>query len=703
MIPRATLRLQFHRGFTFADAQALVPYFARLGISHLYASPIAAARPGSMHGYDVIDADAGQSRAGRRGRAARAARRRSPRAGLGLILDIVPNHMAADPANAWWADVLRHGRASRYARFFDIDWVADDKVLLPILGRPLEEALAAGELERRREERLLYFSHRLPLADGERRASLRDVLARQHYRLAWWRTRRRPHQLAALLRHQRAGLPAHGGAGSLRGGARLAAAPARRGADRRPAHRPCRRPRRSGRLLPQAARGGSGDEAPGWWSRRSCCAARACRADWGCDGTTGYDFMNEVSALQHDPVGRGAAGDGLGVAQRPAGRLRARGAGGAARDRGAQLLAPSSMPAAAAFRRGESRRRPTAASRAAPSCWSHFPVYRTYGGRRRLSSAADRAVLQRAADGARRRPALRPTAGRSIASCACSSVPPARLAVARFQQLSAPVAAKAVEDTAFYRYGRLLSRNDVGFDRRNVLASMPRPSMPACRRAPPSHPRSMLATATHDHKRGEDVRARLAVLSEMADEWAPCRRRWVAASKPLCTDGAPAPGDVAMLLQTVVGAWPLDLDRGDRDGRAAFAGRLAAWQQKALREAKLFSDWAAVDEAYEDAGPPLRPGAGRRGGAARPAGRDRGLRPPHRAGRRGQRPGAMPAAAHRARRARPLSGHRVLGFQPGRSRQPPAGRFCRALRQRLATATSAPWAGRGAMAASSRR
>jgi len=178
MIPRATLRLQFHRGFTFADATVLVPYFARLGISHLYASPIATARPGSQHGYDVIDATRVNPELGGE-EGLRALSSALAKAGLGLILDIVPNHMAADTANAWWADVLRHGRASRFARWFDIDWDAGDKVLLPILGRPLDEVLAAGELVRDGDA-FRYFSHRLPAVDGG--------LEQQHWQLAVWRS-----------------------------------------------------------------------------------------------------------------------------------------------------------------------------------------------------------------------------------------------------------------------------------------------------------------------------------------------------------------------------------------------------------------------------------------------------------------------------------------------------------------------------------
>jgi len=234
---------------------------------------------------------------------------------------------------------------------------------------------------------------------------------------------------------------------------------------------------------------------------------------------------------------------------------------------------------------------------------AHFPVYRTYG-RDGVLSAADRAVLERAAAGARRTclatdrwaidPLLRRFGERDRSR-----------AVARFQQLSAPIAAKAVEDTGFYRYGRLLSRNDVGFDAGTFALDVEAFHRRMQRRRA-DWPRALLATATHDHKRGEDVRARLAVLSGMAVEWATVQRGLVEDSRPLCRatsdgKGAPSAGDVALLLQTIVGAWPFDLDAGDAAGRQAFAERLVAWQQKALREAKLASDWAAIDEAYEAA------------------------------------------------------------------------------------------------------
>ncbi len=170
----------------------------------------------------------------------------------------------------------------------------------------------------------------------------------------------------------------------------------------------------------------------------------------------------------------------------------------------------------------------------------------------------------------------------------------------RFQHLSAPVAAKSVEDTAFYRYGRLLSRNEVGSDP-GVLGAPPE-AFHARMRARRRHwPRSLLATATHDHKRGEDARARLAVLSEVPELWAERLAAWQRRTAGWRTEPAPDPADAAMLYQSVIGAWPLDLPADDTAGLTAFADRLAGWQRKALREGRRRSDWALPDEAYESA------------------------------------------------------------------------------------------------------
>jgi (1->4)-alpha-D-glucan 1-alpha-D-glucosylmutase len=175
-----------------------------------------------------------------------------------------------------------------------------------------------------------------------------------------------------------------------------------------------------------------------------------------------------------------------------------------------------------------------------------------------------------------------------------------RRACRKFQQLSAPVAAKAVEDTAFYRYGRLLSRNDVGFDAA-TLGAPPAAFHAACQARQRDFPHAMLATATHDHKRGEDVRARLAVLSEIPDEWAASVRHWVQANAAHRGAEGPTSGDEAMLYQMIVGAWPPALDPADAPGVRAFAERLADWQVKAAREAKLNTDWTVPNAQYEDA------------------------------------------------------------------------------------------------------
>ncbi len=171
--------------------------------------------------------------------------------------------------------------------------------------------------------------------------------------------------------------------------------------------------------------------------------------------------------------------------------------------------------------------------------------------------------------------------------------------VRRLNQLTAPVAAKAVEDTAFYRYGRLLSRNDVGFAPSRF--SLSTADFVASGQARAAHwPRAMLTTATHDHKRGEDVRARLAVISELSEAWAEAVETWNqinASQRPALLEG----DDDYHLYQTLVGAWPVGLAADDAPGLTAFQARIAAWREKSLREAKLRTSWAAPDEAFEAA------------------------------------------------------------------------------------------------------
>ncbi len=617
MIPRATLRLQFHRDFAFGEAARHAAWFAALGVSHIYASPLAVARPGSMHGYDVIDPTrVNPELGGEEGLRAFASALRE--IGLGLILDIVPNHMAADTGNAWWRDVLRHGRASRYASWFDIDWEdpsADGKVLLPVLGRPLDEAITAGELVLGTDSAgrlaLRYFDNSYPLADDSAggRGSLANLLARQHYRLASWRVAgdeinwRRffdINELVCLRMEEPAAfeavhaLPLRLFAEGVIDGLRIDHVD---GLTDPVGY--CRKLR--ARLDALAAAHGR----PRAWLvvEKILLGDEQLPADWGCDGTTGYDFMNDVSALQHDGDGEPVLAAAW-AAFRPASFAEEEGA--ARREIVARSFSAQLEACAAAFQALLADRVPRPAlRRLLVEFLVHVPVYRTYAAGTELP-ARDVAILR---DVARRATQSCLATDRwAVAPLLEAMIEPAgdlwARAMARFQQLSAPVAAKAVEDTAFYRYGRLLSRNDVGFDVK-TFALEPEAFHARVLKRQAGHPHAMLATATHDHKRGEDLRARLAVLSTCADDWAALVPRWLAAARPLRTDAdgelLPTAGDIAMLLQMVVGAWPLDLDPADASGRAAFAERLAGWQQKALREAKLRSDWAAADQTYETA------------------------------------------------------------------------------------------------------
>ncbi|WP_375242856.1 malto-oligosyltrehalose synthase [Sphingomonas parapaucimobilis] len=609
MTPRATYRFQFHKDFPFARAEALLPYLDQLGISHVYASPITTAAAGSMHGYDVIDPtrinpELGGEEAFRS--LAEAARIRS----MGVIIDIVPNHMGvAGSGNGWWNDVLAKGEASRFARFFDIDW--SRKLVLPILGDPLNKVLADGQIvvERLdgRAEIVAYGEHRLPIRDedqdGTETQQLAALLDRQHYRLASWRVsndelnwRRfftindlaglrveddqvfeETHALYFRLYEQ-----------GLIDGVRIDHVD---GLTDPIGY--CRKLR--ARFDAMAREDGNRAYIV---VEKILAADEPMGEDWGVDGTSGYDFMEEVSALLHAPEGT-----------RPLAELWAQLSGRSDQFAPEELQARQDLLAwqfagqldqcVAAFTAL------TAATvdlegaittpmlrRAIERLLWVFPVYRTYGPE---APSSDEAIRQMARN--RVEPLLPPGEAfivDQILEWLAGSGPGDREArseaVRRFQQLSAPIAAKAVEDTAFYRHATLLSRNDVGFDAGRL--SLPIAAFhDRMKGRAERFPLAMLTTATHDHKRGEDVRARLAVLSAMPADW----RRQVEAWRMQTLDLAEGvdPADWYMLIQTLVGAWP------DPDQLGDFAERIAAWQEKALREAKLRSSWEAPDTDYE--------------------------------------------------------------------------------------------------------
>ena len=646
--PRATMRLQFHRGFTFAHAADLAPYMASLGISHVYSSPIMTARPGSLHGYDTVDAARVNSELGGED-GLRALVRELRRQDLGLIVDIVPNHMAIDSGNVWWTDVLARGQASRYAKYFDIDWSPGNpqshgKVVLPILGRPYGEALAAGEIKLETDERrgpiVRYFEHKFPVASGhggidpaslagfaadsaEGRERLHNLLERQHYRLAWWRCANDEinwrrffdiNELAAMRVEDSEVFEAMHAtlfrlyAEGLVDGVRVDHIDGLSSPEDY-----CRQLR--GRLHALEKQRPPGCPAgPAYFVVEKILAHdEHLPAEWQTDGTTGYDFMDEISALQHDSAGEallsaswerisGRPGE-FAVEERQARRDILQ------RSFASQLEA--TLDTLTAITRGAPNTRDISRSalrRSLTEILIHFPVYRIYSAVEH-HSASDAGMLSKAVS-----PALKSClpSDRWLVELLSRWLLGQRIrvdagelqavALTRFQQLSAPLSAKAVEDTAFYRYGRLLSRNDVGFDSSRFGCTTEEfHRRMQSRRA--NIPDAMLATATHDHKRGEDTRARLAVLSEIADEWRYTLERWIALSteKFSAHQGRPQPdpADLGMLFQTLVGAWPVELALTDHAGMNRFAERVTAWQRKALREAKLRSDWTAPNEPYE--------------------------------------------------------------------------------------------------------
>ncbi|WP_419826596.1 malto-oligosyltrehalose synthase [Sphingomonas sp.] len=633
MIPRATYRIQFHKDFTFADAAPLVPYLAKLGVSHLYASPIGTARAGSNHGYDVVDPmTINPELGGEEGFRALAAACKT--AGLGIILDIVPNHLAVGKGdNAWWLDLLAHGESGRYADWFDVDWhpgdpALDGKVYAPFLGAPYAEVLRSGDLKVEQVDGgglavTAYGEHVFPLRDEDQGIepgdyatpeALHELCERQHWRLAWWRTAgdrinwRRFFDITELagIRVEKAevfdavhALPLKLYAQGLIDGVRVdhvdgLADPAGY----------CRRLRDK---LESAGEWRPTDAAPGpayIVVEKILGEGERLNPEWMTDGTSGYDFMNTVATLLHDP----SAASGLGelwheISGRPAEfapeELAAR------REMLANGFAGQWDACANAFFKVAQSDLATsdiakpALRRAIGDLICGFNAYRTYG----TGDAAP------ALDATIRDPAV--AKGRELASPADADlvtrvgdwlagegpgdVDLRREAVRQFQQLSAPIAAKAVEDTAFYRYGRLLSANNVGFDP-DHLGSRAAWFARAIEQRAGDHPNAMLATATHDHKRGEDVQMRLSIITERPERWAAFAREW--AGK--VAQGV-APGDADMLHQTLVGAWPLDLDPDDADGMAKYAERIGQWWQKALREAKLRSSWTMPDEDYEAA------------------------------------------------------------------------------------------------------
>jgi len=622
----STARLQLHGGFDLWQAQRQVPYYRRLGITHLYLSPIAEARQGSTHGYDVTDPTVVRAELG--GEAAlRALADALHENEMGAILDIVPNHMAADTANPWWRDVLKRGPGSRHARFFDIDWDAPTspgRVWLPWLQAPLCEVLARQDIriDRTHEPELRHPDWRLPLAedsdagiDDRDPASMRALLERQHYRLAWWRSGsdvvnyRRFFDIDGLVAlnmdideafDATHALPLRLLATGVIDGLRIDHVDGL-------AHPQRYLERLRAELQPIAERRG---KPISLHVEKILRGHEALPAAWPVDGTTGYEMMDRLGAILHDA----RAESTLALAWRKSGGRPMSFAGEEYLARHQWLRRGLHSDFARAMRAWQCclDASPEAGDvteeslrRASADVLAHMPVYRTYLGdappdevdRRVLTEAFVRAEKQGHPDDREAREWLRR---------AMTEAPPPqtawhaswRTARQRFEQLSAPLAAKAVEDTAFYRYGVWLSRNEVGSDPGRFALAVDAFHRDMQQRAMHGA-RSLSTTATHDHKRGEDVRARMAAWSERPERWLTLLQQ---AMPLLCRPGEPvARGDVAMLLQTLVAAWPLTLDATDAEGVMQYFERVLAWWLKALREARLRTRWTRPDDAYEAA------------------------------------------------------------------------------------------------------
>lgn len=630
-VPLATYRLQLGRDLSFDDAAEIASYLRDLGVSHVYTSPYFQAAPGSEHGYDVVDPSRISDDLGGPEAHARLCRRLDE-LGLGHVIDLVPNHMAITGAEnrAWW-DVLENGHRSACSRFFDIDWEqSEDGILLPVLGDRYGRVLEGGQLSISRKGGAFavhYFEHMFPLSPSsvgaivaqardrvsdpatigdaidERIAAinkdadaLHDILERQHYRLAYWR-----------LAQSELGYRRFFDIGTLIGvrvedPAVFAAT-----------HRLALELYRSGRVdgfridHPDGLRDPDGylhrlrERAPeAWITVEKILSTGEKLPPWPVAGTTGYEVLAAISGLFIRPASEATLTE---LYNELSGEVDsfAREAHAAKLDVLGELFASdvtrlldllirvlARFPEVRDTSRDEARR-------ALTELLACMPVYRTYvragqGGAMITSDEDERWVQIAAASAAGAAPEIESALWSFLTDVLLGRIPDddARDLALRFQQLCGAAMAKGVEDTACYRDLRLVALDEVGGDPSMFGVSIDRFHQLVADRAE-KWPAAMVATSTHDTKRSEDVRARLAVISEIPDEWIDAVKVWVAHAERHTTSGAPDRADQYLYLQTLVGAWPLSVDRA------------LGYMQKAIREAKTHTSWVDPDEAYERA------------------------------------------------------------------------------------------------------
>jgi (1->4)-alpha-D-glucan 1-alpha-D-glucosylmutase len=709
--PRATYRLQFHKDFTFADAEKIIPYLAKLGISHVYASPILQARPGSTHGYDIVNHDVINPELGGEEAFLRLSSIIKEH-GLGFILDIVPNHMGVGGAdNPAWLSVLEWGELSPVGDTFDVDWQrlgAGGKMVIPFLGNRYGDAMLGGELKLQFDAAegtfsVWHYEHRFPICpldysalidralaalpedhaesraellnvaerlramagetEPERRADfpaeaealkkriaavasakpdvtqaieravslingvqgepesfggLHRLLEQQNYRLAHWRV------AASDINYRR-----FFDINSL-GGIRVEKPDVFRRA-----HELIFRLVAEGHIQGLRIDHIDGLADPGGYARalqnavgpgfyvlvEKILEPGEKLRPWPIAGTTGYEVLNQI--------------DGVLVAKENGARFEniyrdmsdLEGGYGSMLRAAKHEVIENSFASELEVLVSDLKRIADvdprtrdytvhALRRAAAEIVARFPVYRTYIGPDGEVEEADHELLEWTVSRAKRWSLLPDRSVHDFILAAITGTidtegpgrPSARDIARfrrRFQQLTGPVMAKSLEDTLFYRYARLISLNEVGGDPDHFgidVAAFHEANVERAR----NWPGSMIATATHDTKRGEDARARLTALSEMPDEWARILDLWreIAGEVLDKVEGADAPdgNDQLMFLQTLLGSWPLELLEEDNDKElASFRERIKAYAEKAMREAKRFTSWVNNDEEYERA------------------------------------------------------------------------------------------------------
>lgn len=605
-VPVTTYRLQIHAGFGFDDAAAIVPYLADLGVSHLYLSPILEPEPGSTHGYDVVDHDRLNSEAG--GRAAFDRLVAACRAhNLGIVVDVVPNHMTVPQEtylNGPLWDVLRLGRDSEYAEWFDIDWEAEDsRLLMPVLGADLEQVLHDGELTIAHDGGadgdecvLRYYDHEFPVRPGTENLPLPELVAAQAYRLAHWEAGatdlnyRRFFDVTTLQAVRVEDDDVFDATHEL-----LLELHREGDIDGFRIDHPDGLADPGGYLARLAHRTG------GAWVvvEKILEGHEELLSEWACAGTTGYDALLRIQQVLTDPTGAEVLDEIWASLVEPT----AVDLDEVIRTAKEQVVADVQAAEVNRLVRLIERVLPDAdlesTRRALGALLVSMDRYRAYLVPGQRPARSQLVVLAQAQ--ARARDLLDPddhAALGQVSQLARGGRPAgglddadAREAMAefviRFQQTCGPVMAKGIEDTAFYRWFRQSGANEVGGDPGTLSIETDEFHAYAEARLE-SWPLTMTTLSTHDTKRSEDVRARLAVLSERAEEW----RDWLVEARRISArlrNGLVDPATEYLLWQTLVGTWPISGDR------------LTEYLLKATREAKTHTAWVDGDPAYEEA------------------------------------------------------------------------------------------------------